>query len=115
MSGLPSGRRLTGPAGEPPRPGPACCASSIAIGAILNNTTQKRIDAKNCLSSFRLVLFISILIPTESEAITLMLPDLKILFGVPVHRHANREWFRKCLCILDRRFVGEDVQPRPRQ
>src|SRR5947209_4994960 len=112
MSGLPSGRRFTGPAGGPPRPRAPCCACSAAIGTRLNDIMTKRIDARNFLS-FRLFLCISILIPAESEAIALVLPDLKILFGVTVQRHSDRERFGECLRIFDRRFVGEDIQSGP--
>ena len=43
-----------------------------------------------------------------------MLPDLKILFGVTVHGHTNREWFAECLRVFDCRFVGEDIPGGPR-
>src|SRR5712671_24110 len=104
MSGFPSGRRFTGPAGGPPRPRAACCAWSAAIGTSVNNTTKKRIAASNGLS---LVL--------KSNRITLVLPDLKILFRVAVQRHSDREGLGKSLRILDRRFVGEDIRTRARE
>src|SRR6185369_16185666 len=96
-------------AGGPPRPRAGCCARSATIGDKLSNIIAKTIDARNFLS-FRLSLCILILIPAELEAITLVLPDLKILFGMPIQRHSDRERLGECLRIVHRRFVGQYIQ-----
>ena len=68
------------------------------MGEKLNNVMTKRIDARNFVD--------------ELEGIALVLPNLKILLGMAVHGHTNRERFGECLRILDGRFISEHIRAR---